>query len=160
MNMNEKIYLSQEGKAKLEEKLHYLVQIERPQVVERLKVAREFGDLSENAEYDAAKNELARVSGEIEQIEAQLKVAVIYNAEAADGSTVTMGAKITVYDHDMDEEVVYSIVGTAEADIDNNKISNESAVGKALLGKKVGETVTVEATGGSYDLTVKNITIE
>ncbi len=154
--MNEKIYLSQEGKQKLEEKLHYLVETERPQVVERLKIAREFGDLSENAEYDAAKNELARVSGEIEQIEAQLKVAVIYESTAGN-NVVTMGSKIKVYDHDMDEEVVYSIVGTAEADITNNMISNESAVGKALLGKKIGDTVTVEAPGGNYDLTVKEI---
>lgn len=154
--MNEKIYLSQEGKQKLEEKLHYLVETERPQVVERLKIAREFGDLSENAEYDAAKNELARVTGEIEQIEAQLKVAVIYES-AAGNNVVTMGSKIKVYDHDMDEEVVYTIVGTAEADIVNNMISNESPVGKALLGKKLGEVVTVEAPGGSYDLTIKEI---
>lgn len=154
--MNEKIYLSQEGKQKLEEKLHYLIETERPQVVERLKIAREFGDLSENAEYDAAKNELARVSGEIEQIEAQLKVAVIYESSAGN-NIVTMGSKIKVYDHDMEEEVVYSIVGTAEADISNNMISNESAVGKALLGTKIGDTVTVDAPGGSYDLTVKEI---
>lgn len=154
--MNEKIYLSQEGKQKLEEKLHYLVETERPQVVERLKIAREFGDLSENAEYDAAKNELARVTGEIEQIEAQLKVAVIYES-AAGNNVVTMGSKIKVYDHDMDEEVIYTIVGTAEADIVNNMISNESPVGKALLGKKLGEVVTVEAPGGNYDLTIKEI---
>lgn len=154
--MNEKIYLSQEGKQKLEEKLHYLVETERPQVVERLKIAREFGDLSENAEYDAAKNELARVSGEIEQIEAQLKVAVIYESTAGN-NVVTMGSKIKVYDHDMDEEVVYTIVGTAEADINENMISNESSVGKALLGKKIGDTVTVEAPGGNYDLTIKEI---
>ncbi len=154
--MNEKIYLSQEGKQKLEEKLHYLVETERPQVVERLKIAREFGDLSENAEYDAAKNELARVTGEIEQIEAQLKVAVIYESSAGN-NVVTMGSKIKVYDHDMDEEVVYTIVGTAEADIVNNMISNESPVGKALLGKKLGEVVTIEAPGGSYDLTIKEI---
>lgn len=154
--MNNKIYLSQEGKQKLEEKLHYLIETERPQVVERLKIAREFGDLSENAEYDAAKNELARVSGEIEQIEAQLKVAVIYESTAGN-NTVTMGSKTKVYDHDMDEEVIYTIVGTAEADIANNMISNESAVGKALLGKKLGDTVTVEAPGGNYELTVKEI---
>lgn len=154
--MNEKIYLSQEGKQKLEEKLHYLVETERPQVVERLKIAREFGDLSENAEYDAAKNELARVTGEIEQIEAQLKVAVIYES-ATGNNVVTMGSKIKVYDHDMEEEVIYSIVGTAEADIVNNMISNESAVGKALLGRQIGDTVTVEAPGGNYDLTIKEI---
>lgn len=154
--MNNKIYLSQEGKQKLEEKLHYLIETERPQVVERLKIAREFGDLSENAEYDAAKNELARVSGEIEQIEAQLKVAVIYESTAGN-NTVTMGSKTKVYDHDMGEEVIYTIVGTAEADIANNMISNESAVGKALLGKKLGDTVTVEAPGGNYELTVKEI---
>ncbi|MBQ3496184.1 MAG: transcription elongation factor GreA [Clostridia bacterium] len=155
--MNEKVYLSQEGKQKLEEKLRYLVETERPQVVERLKIAREFGDLSENAEYSAAKDELARVSGEIEQIEQQLKVAVIYSAEGGDKSAVTLGKTIKIYDHDMEEEAVYQIVGTAEADIYENKISNDSAVGRALLGKKVGETVTVEAPGGGYQITIKEI---
>lgn len=155
--MNEKVYLSQEGKQKLEEKLRYLVETERPQVVERLKIAREFGDLSENAEYSAAKDELARVSGEIEQIEQQLKVAVIYSAEGSDKSAVTLGKTIKIYDHDMQEEAVYQIVGTAEADIYENKISNDSAVGRALLGKKVGETVTVEAPGGGYQITIKEI---
>ena len=153
--MNEKVYLSQEGKQKLEEKLRKLVE-ERPLVVERLKTAREFGDLSENAEYAAAKDELARVSGEIEQIEQQLKVAVIYSA-GADKSVVTLGKTIKIYDHDMDEEAVYQIVGTAEADIYENKISNDSAVGRALLGKKVGDTVIVEAPGGGYEVTVKEI---
>lgn len=156
VDMDKKVYLSQEGKQKLEEKLHYLIEIERPQVVERLKIAREFGDLSENAEYDAAKNELARVSGEIEQLEAQLKVAVIYESNS-NNNMVTMGSKIQVYDHDMDEDVVYTIVGTAEADIASNMISNESQVGKALLGKKVGDTVKVEAPSGYYDLTIKDI---
>ena len=155
--MNEKVYLSQEGKQKLEEKLRYLVETERPPVVERLKIAREFGDLSENAEYSAAKDELARVSGEIEQIEQQLKVAVIYSAEGGDKSAVTLGKTIKIYDHDMEEEAVYQIVGTAEADIYENKISNDSAVGRALLGKKVGETVTVEAPGGGYQITIKEI---
>ncbi|MBR7135876.1 MAG: transcription elongation factor GreA [Clostridia bacterium] len=155
--MNEKIYLSEEGKRELEEKLHYLVEVERPQVVERLKTAREFGDLSENAEYDAAKTELAMVTGEIEQLEAQLKLAVIYSAESADKGVVSMGVKIKVYDHDMEEEAVYKIVGTAEADVYANKISNDSAVGRALMGKKVGDTVTVAAPGGSYQMTIKEI---
>ena len=95
--MNEKVYLSQEGKQKLEEKLRYLVETERPQVVERLKIAREFGDLSENAEYSAAKDELARVTGENEQIEQQLKVAVIYSAEGSDKSAVTLGKTIKIW---------------------------------------------------------------
>ena len=153
--MNEKVYLSQEGKRDLEEQLRKLVE-ERPLVVERLKTAREFGDLSENAEYAAAKDELARISGEIERIEKQLKVAVIYIA-GADKSVVSLGKTIKIYDHDMDEEAVYKIVGTAEADIYKNKISNDSAVGRALLGKKIGETVTVEAPGGGYQITIKEI---
>lgn len=153
--MNEKVYLSQEGKRDLEEQLRKLVE-ERPLVVERLKTAREFGDLSENAEYAAAKDELARISGEIERIEKQLEVAVIYIA-GADKSVVSLGKTIKIYDHDMDEEAVYKIVGTAEADIYKNKISNDSAVGRALLGKKIGETVTVEAPGGGYQITIKEI---
>ncbi len=154
--MNEKIYLSQEGKQQLESKLHHLVEVERPAAVERLKVAREFGDLSENAEYDAAKNELARISGEIEQIEAQLKVAVIYESSGAN-HIVNMGATIKVFDHEANEEATYTIVGTTEADFLKNKISNESAVGKALLGKKLGDKVTIDAPGGSYELTILEI---
>lgn len=151
---NEKVYLSREGYEKLNEKLERLLKVEQPAVVKRLAEAREHGDLSENAEYHAAKDELARISGEIEELKAELKVATIYEAEKTD--VVSIGARVTVKEAEGEEET-YTIVGTAEADIYSGKISNESAVGKALMGAKAGEKVTVEAPSGSYTLTVVKV---
>ena len=151
---NEKVYLSEEGYKKLDEKLRHLINEEQPAVVKRLAEAREHGDLSENAEYHAAKDELARISGEIAEIQAELKLAVIYSAEKT--GAVSIGAKVTVKDESGVEDE-YEIVGTAEADIYSNKISNESAVGAALIGARAGETVTVQAPGGHYTLTVIKI---
>ncbi len=151
---NEKVYLSEEGYKKLDEKLRRLINEEQPAVVKRLAEAREHGDLSENAEYHAAKDELARISGEIAEIQAELKLAVIYSAEKT--GAVSIGTKVTVKDESGAEDE-YEIVGTAEADIYSNKISNESAVGAALIGARAGETVTVQAPGGHYTLTVIKI---
>ena len=151
---NEKVYLSEEGYKKLDEKLRHLINEEQPAVVKRLAEAREHGDLSENAEYHAAKDELARISGEIAEIQAELKLAVIYSAEKT--GAVSIGTKVTVKDESGAEDE-YEIVGTAEADIYSNKISNESAVGAALIGARAGETVTVQAPGGHYTLTVIKI---
>ena len=154
--MNDKIYLTEEGRQKLLERLDYLTKIEMPQVVERIKIAREQGDLSENAEYTAAREEQARVDGEIKEIEAQLKVAVNYSQDGK-RDTVSIGSKVKIYDSLMEEEAVYQIVGTAEANIIENKISNESEVGKSLLGKKVGDEVTVNAQIGAYKVKILEI---
>ena len=151
---NEKVYLSEEGYKKKEEELQYLINVEQPAVVKRLAEARDHGDLSENAEYHAAKDELARISGLIEEIKAELKLAVIYSADKS--GVVSIGTSVTVKDASGEEET-YTIVGTAEADIYSNKISNESIVGKSLIGAKAGETVTVEAPGGKYELTVVKV---
>lgn len=151
---NEKVYLSEEGYKKKEEELQYLINVEQPAVVKRLAEAREHGDLSENAEYHAAKDELARITGLIEEIKAELKLAVIYSASKS--GVISIGATVTVKDEHGEEET-YTIVGTAEADISEYKISNESIVGKALIGAKAGETVTVNAPGGEYKLTVVKV---
>lgn len=151
---NEKVYLSEEGYKKKEEELQYLINVEQPAVVKRLAEAREHGDLSENAEYHAAKDELARITGLIEEIKAELKLAVIYSASKS--GVVSIGTSVTVKDEQGDEET-YTIVGTAEADISEFKISNESIVGKSLIGAKAGETVTVNAPGGEYKLTVVKV---
>ena len=141
--MDKKVYLSAEGYKMLQDRLEQLTNVEQPSAVEKLATAREHGDLSENAEYTTAKEALAKITAEIEELEAQLKVAVIYSAEEGEKGKVSLGSKVKVYDSAFDEEVVYTIVGTAEADIVNNKISNDSIVGKALIGKKKGDVVNI-----------------
>ena len=155
--MAEKVILTEEGYHELEKKLDELKFVKRPEITERIKIARDFGDLSENAEYDAAKNEQARIEGEIAEIEATLKFAEIVKGGAAN-DIVSVGKKIEILDIDFNETCVYEIVGTTEADINKNKISNDSPLGNALIGKKVGEIVTVKAPAGDYQ--VKLISIQ
>jgi len=158
--MKEKIYLSQEGKAQLEKRLEELNLVIIPEAVERLKTAREFGDLSENAEYTTAKDNLAKLTAEKEEIEAKIKFAVEYSTEKNNGDVVSLGVKARVFNETLKTEFVYQIVGTAEADIYSNKISHESAIGKALLGAKKGETVTYTAPNGKdYSVTVVDIIV-
>lgn len=141
--MDKKVYLSAEGYKMLQDRLAQLTNVEQPNAVEKLATAREHGDLSENAEYTTAKEALAKITAEIEELEAQLKVAVIYSAEEGEKGKVSLGSKVRVYDSVFNEEVVYTIVGTAEADIINNKISNDSIVGKSLIGRKKGDVVEI-----------------
>ena len=154
--MSEKVILTEEGYQQLEKRLEELKFVKRPEITERIKVARDFGDLSENAEYDAAKNEQARIEGEIVEIEAKLKVAEIIRGGGAN-DVVSVGKKVEVLDIDEDETCVYEIVGTTEADISKNKISNESPLGKALIGSKAGEIVTVKAPSCEYQVKVISI---
>ena len=128
----------------------------RQEIVYRITEARSHGDLSENAEYDAARNEQAANEGEILDLDYKIKNAVILE-ENADTSVVHIGSKVKVYDEDFDEECVYEITGTTEANAMENKISNDSPVGKALLKHKVGDVVKVQAPNGEYELVVKEI---
>ena len=151
--MSDKVILTEEGKLQLEKRLEELKFVKRPEITERNKNARDFGDLSENAEYDAAKNEQARIEGEIVEIEAKLKVAEIIKAGKKD--VVSVGMKVTVFDEDGDpQEVEYELVGTTEADVYKNKISNESPLGQALIGGKVGDTVVVHAPSCDYPIKI------
>src|SRR5574344_623990 len=134
--MNEKVFLTEEGFQDLEKRLDELKFVKRPEITERIKIARDFGDLSENAEYDAAKNEQARIEGEIIEIEAKLKAAEIIKTDNKRKGIVFIGAKVKVHDATFNEDIIYEIVGTTEADISINRISNESPVGKALIGAK------------------------
>ena len=152
--MAEEVILTKEGKEELEKRLEYLKVVKRAEITERIKTAREFGDLSENAEYDAAKNEQAMIEGEILEIENKLKYAVIIEAVKKD--TVSLGSKVDFVDED-GEEYSYEIVGTTEADVELGRISNESPIGNALLGKKAGETVSVKVPTGTITITVKKI---
>ena len=140
--------LTQEGYNKIEEEVEYLKTVKRKEVAERIKVAISFGDLSENAEYDEAKNEQAQVEERIVKLENMLRKAVIIDESQIDSNTVTVGSTVKVYDTDFDEEVEYTIVGSAEADPYNGKISNESPVGRAFIGKHKDEEVEVHVPNG------------
>ena len=154
--MSDKVILTEEGYKQLEKRLEELKFVKHPEITERIKVATDFGDLSENAEYDAAKNEQARIEGEIVEIEAKLKIAEIIKTDG-DHEVVGVGMKVRILDVDMNEEAVYEIVGTTEADISAGRISNESPLGKALVGAKVGQTVSVKAPKCSYEVKVLKI---
>ncbi len=154
--MADQFPMTQEGYDEAKEKLHYLQTVKRAEIVARISEARSHGDLSENAEYDAARNEQAANEGEIQDLEYKVKHAVIIE-KSEDNSSVQIGSKVTVYDEDLEEETVYSIVGTTEVDPMNNIISNESPVGIALLKRKTGDVVTVKAPEGEYTLKIVKI---
>ncbi len=151
------VILTHKGVKELEEKLEYLKTVRRIEIAEEIKVARAFGDISENAEYDEAKNEQARIEGEIATIEKMLRNAVVVDEEEIDVQKVGIGTTVRLLDKEFDEEVEYKIVGSVEADIDKNVISNESPVGSALLGKKVGNVVRVDTPGGIVKLKILEI---
>ncbi len=151
----EEVILTKEGKEELEKRLEYLKVVKRAEITERIKTAREFGDLSENAEYDAAKNEQAMIEGEILEIENKLKYAVIIEAVKKDA--VSLGSKVEFIDVDTKEEYSYEIVGTTEADVELGRISNESPIGNALLGRKVGDTINVKVPSGIMNIKVVKI---
>ena len=135
-----KVMLTEDGYNKLVEKLNYLKSVRRIEIAERLKAAIALGDLSENSEYDDAKNEQAFLEGEIQELENKIRNSDII--KAGDGKTVTMGSRVTVKDE------TFLIVGSTEADPDEGKISNESPLGEALLGQKIGRTINVNAPAG------------
>ena len=154
--MADQFYMTKKGYDEAVERLKYLQTVKREEIVERISEARSHGDLSENAEYDAARNEQAANEGEILELDYKIKNAVIL-AENNDTSVVHVGSKVRVYDEDMDEEEVYEITGSTEANVMENKISNESPVGAALLKHKVGDRVNVNAPDGVYTLVIKEI---
>ena len=152
-----KTVVSVEGMKKLEEKLQYLTTVRRAEVAEQISVARGFGDLSENAEYDEAKNEQSRLEMEIAELEAAIRTAIVIDDENVSTDSVNVGTNVRVeYVEDGDTED-YALVGAHESDPMNNRISNECPVGAALLGHKVGETVTVESPDGPILLKILEI---
>lgn len=150
----EKHYMTLEGKAKLEKELEYLKTERRKEVVERIKVARSFGDLSENSEYDSAKEEQAFVEGRINQIEKMIRNAVIIEEDNTNTTVVTLGKTVTFKELPDGEEEEYTIVGRAEADPLEGKISNDSPMAQSLIGKSVGEIVTVVTPGGDMEVEI------
>jgi len=156
MNMNQKIYLTPEGREELQEELDKLVNEKRPALAERLRKAIAQGDLSENANYKAAKEEQSFLEGRIQEIEAILRKAEII--EENEGSNeIAVGSRVTVVEKGWDEPEVYRIVGSAEADPINGKVSHSSPMGQALLGRQAGDTVAVEAPGGTIEFQIKAI---
>lgn len=148
--MSDKKYLiTNDGLRKLEEELEYLKTIKRKEVTEKIKVARGYGDLSENSEYDEAKNEQAFVEGRIAEIENKLKNIELIDESDISTDIVSIGSMVTLYDYEFEEEVTYTIVGSAEADTFENKISNESPVGSELIGRKIDEEFIVNTPGGN-----------
>ena len=151
------VYLTEEGKKQLEEKLNYYRTVLRPEVTKKIGIAREFGDLSENAEYDEAKNEQAEVEARINQIIDMLKYARILDESEIVSDEVSLGSKVKILDVEFDEEVEYKIVSTTEADPANNKLSQESPVGKALMHAKVGDVVKAETPAGEIEFKILEI---
>lgn len=147
--MEEKeIILTQEGYNKIEEELNELKTTKRTEIAERIKVALGFGDLSENAEYDEAKTAQSENEAKIAELEAKIRNAKVINEKEIDTKTVQIGNVVKVHDMEYDEEIHYTIVGSTEVNLAENKISNESPLGKSLLGAKKGDTVEVEAPAG------------
>ena len=140
--------LTQEGLQRYEEELQELKVVRRKEVAQKIKEAREQGDLSENAEYDAAKDEQRDIEARIEELESILRNVYVYQDSEADPDRVSIGCKVKILDLSYDDELEYRIVGSTEADSLNGKISNESPVGEALLGGKVGDIVEVESPDG------------
>ncbi|MCG8512781.1 MAG: transcription elongation factor GreA [Halanaerobiales bacterium] len=155
--MAEEILLTQEGYDKLEKELDNLVYVKRREVAKRIKTAREFGDISENSEYDDAKNEQAFIEGRIKEIENMLRNARIVTDDEITGETVNLGTTVELKDKETQEEFAYTIVGSAEADPLNFKISNESPIGKAILGHSVGDVVKVEVPSGLMEYEILSI---
>ncbi len=151
------IVVTDEGLKKLTDELNYLKDVKRKEVVEAIRVALSFGDLSENSEYDEAKNEQAKVESRISELEEMLKhIRVISDSEVTT-EVVNVGAKVLIYIEEDDEEVEYNLVGSTEADPLENKISDQSPIGQALIGAKNGSTVVATTPGGELHITIKRI---
>ncbi|MGE8206153.1 transcription elongation factor GreA [Heyndrickxia sp. NPDC080065] len=154
----EKVFpMTQAGKEKLEQELEYLKTVKRKEVVERIKIARSFGDLSENSEYDSAKEEQAFVEGRVTTLENMIRNAKIIEDDGLNSDTVTLGKSVTFIELPDGDEETYSIVGSAEADPFEGKISNDSPIAKSLLGKKINEEVTVQTPGGEMKVRIISI---
>jgi transcription elongation factor GreA len=149
--------MTQAGKEKLEQELEYLKTVKRKEVVERIKIARSFGDLSENSEYDSAKEEQAFVEGRITTLENMIRNAKIISEGELAGDSVTLGRSVTFVELPDGEEETYTIVGSAEADPFEGKISNDSPIAKSLIGRKVGDQVSVQTPGGEMNVRIISI---
>lgn len=157
MAAEKEFHMTEAGKEKLEQELEYLKSVRRKEVVERIKVARSFGDLSENSEYDSAKEEQAFVEGRITTLENMIRNAKIIEDDDLNSDTVTLGKTVTFKELPDGDEETYTIVGSAEADPFEGKISNDSPIAKSLMGQKVNEEVVVQTPGGEMKVKIVSI---
>ncbi len=155
---DKKNLMTYEGLKKLEDELQELKVVRRKDVAEKIKEAREQGDLSENAEYDAAKDEQRDIEARIEEIEKILKNAEVVDDESAKSGAINLGSTVVVYDEEFEEEITFKLVGSTEAKSLENKISNESPLGKAMIGKKEGDVLEVETPGGMLKYQIRKVT--
>ncbi len=155
--MAKQIIVSNEGLQKLQQELEYLKTVKRKEVAQAIQKARAYGDLSENSEYDEAKTEQAKVEARISELEEMLKNIVVVSDDQITTDTVGVGCKVKIYNSKFDETVEYLIVGSTEAAPLQNKISDFSPIGKALIGHKAGETVTVEIPAGTSEIKILEI---
>lgn len=152
------VFLTRKGLRKLEEELDLLKTVKRREIAERIKVALDFGDISENSEYDQAKNEQAQLEDRIAKLEGMLRNAILIDENEIKTDVVSIGSKVLVKDIEYDEEMYLTIVGSAEADPHNGLISNESPVGSSLLGRKVGDSVDISVPDGVIKYDILSIT--
>jgi len=155
--MDREVILTEEGYRKLRDEIEHLSTTKRREVAERIKAAREFGDISENSEYDDAKNEQAQIETRIQVLEQKLRNARIVDTEHIATDSVAIGARVTLKNTKSKETIEYAIVGSAEADPRNRRLSNESPVGKAILGRKKGEKVAIPAPRGVIEYQIVKI---
>lgn len=154
---DKKNILTYAGLKELEDELQELKVVKRKEVAQKIKEAREQGDLSENAEYDAAKDEQRDIEARIEELEKILKNAEVIDEDEVDLEKINIGCMVHLLDLEFNEEITYKLVGSTEADILNNKISNESPIGKALIGSRIGDTVDVEGQDGTINFKILDI---
>ena len=157
MSKDQKLTFTQQGYNEMIAELDYLKNVRRAEVVHEIEVARSFGDLSENSEYDEARTEQAKVEARIKELEEKVNNAIIIDESKIDLSVISVGSTVKGYNVTDDEEFEYSLVGSNEADPMNGRISDLAPVGKALIGKRAGDTVTVETPGGELKLEVKEV---
>ena len=155
--MAKQIIVTEEGLKKLQEELEYLKSTKRKEVVEAIRVALSFGDLSENSEYDEAKNEQAKTEARISELEESLKHVKVISDSEVNTDVVNVGNRVLVYDLEFEEDIEYTLVGSTEADPIENKISDQSPIGQALIGRAVGDIVDVHTPGGIIKLEIKEI---
>ena len=151
------VMLTKEGLEKYQEELEFLRNVKRKEISEKIKVALSFGDLSENSEYDEAKNEQAKIEARIADLEAMLKNVKLITEEEMTGDKVHVGSTVKILDVEFNEEEVYQLVGSAEADPRSGKISDDSPIGRAIIGHVAGETVDVETPGGMIQIKIVEI---
>jgi transcription elongation factor GreA len=155
--MAKQIVVTESSFKKLQEELDYLKNVKRKEAAENVGIARSFGDLSENSEYDEAKNEQAKIEAQIADLEETIATARVIGDHEIQTDVVSVGVSVLIYDFEFEEEVEYTLVSSREVDPLNNKISDQSPIGKALIGAKVGDTITVEVPDGTAKFEIRGI---